>query len=284
MRPWRTCVMATMAVASATACERVVTVTLPDSQPRLVVEARIERVQGNVTGDQVIRLTQTSPYFDSAAPPPAAGATVRVTDDLGASVTFTEPSPGVYTTNALSGSVGRTYTLSISFQGEQYEAVEQLRPVSAIDTLYLAPPEHEHFEDPGGLRAAIDFQEPGGDKNWYLWEQFIEGRRLLGASDEARAPVVANDLGLDGRAVKNFQPFGGRVVLPDQSVLVRQVALSESAFRYFRALGEQTGNDGSPFAVPPASVRGNVRNLTTPDRPALGYFIAAEVAEALVQP
>lgn len=284
MRQWRIALMATMAAASATACERIVSVSLPNEPPRLVVEARIERVQRNVTGNQVIRLTQTSQYFDSTAARPARAAVVRVTDDLGVSVLFTETSPGVYATSALRGDTGRTYTLSISFQGEQYEGVELLHSVAAIDTLYFAPPEHEDFGDPGGLRVAIDFQEPAGDKNWYLWEQFIDGKRLLGASSEFRAPVVASDLGLDGRAVKNFQPFRGRVVLPGQNVLMRQLALSEDAFRYFRAVGEQTSNGGSPFAVPPASVRGNVRNVTAPDRPALGYFIATDVAEARSPP
>ena len=36
---------------------------------------------------------------------------------------------------------------------------------------------------------------------------------------------------------------------------------------------------GSPFAVPPASRRGNVANLTRPAEPALGYFLAVEVHE-----
>jgi hypothetical protein len=62
--------------------------------------------------------------------------------------------------------------------------------------------------------------------------------------------------------------------------VIRQFGISRGMFNYFTPMGEQTSNDGSPFSVPPSSVRGNVRNLTNPTRPALGYFFAAEVAEA----
>jgi hypothetical protein len=270
-----------LAVALA-ACERVVTVQVNEGAKRLVVEARIERVQGNVTGAQVIRLSETNAYFDSSAPPPATGAAVQVTDDQGTIVSFTESPAGVYRTNALVGVVGRTYTLSIIFQGQQYQATEQLLSVAPIDTLYFAPPTQDF--GPMGLRATIDFREPGGVENWYLWEQFVNGTRVLGPDSLFRLPVVFSDLGIDGREQVNFQPFSGMPVVPGEQVLVRQVALSEKVYHYFLALGEQTTNDGSPFAVPAASVRGNVRNLSNPSRPALGYFIAAEVAEARARP
>jgi hypothetical protein len=270
------------ALLALSACERVVSVRLNEGEKRLVVQARIERVRNNVTGSQAIRLSQTNAYFDPSAPPPATGASVQVTDDQGTVVSFAESPPGVYTTSALVGVVGRTYTLSIVLQGQRYEATEQLLPVAPIDTLYFGPPEQDFGGE--GLRATIDFREPGGVDNWYLWEQFVNGKRVLGPDSAFRAPVAASDLGLDGLHLVGFQPFGGMPVVAGQQVLVRQLALSERAYSYFVALGEQTANDGSPFAVPPSSVRGNVRNLTTPLRPALGYFIATEVSEASGRP
>jgi hypothetical protein len=39
------------------------------------------------------------------------------------------------------------------------------------------------------------------------------------------------------------------------------------------------GNNGSPFGVPISGVRGNVANVTTPSRRAVGYFIAGEYTE-----
>ncbi len=50
-------------------------------------------------------------------------------------------------------------------------------------------------------------------------------------------------------------------------------------YRFYLTLNNVTLADGSPFSLPPASLRGNVANLTRPEEPALGYFLAAEVDE-----
>ncbi|MBK8060760.1 MAG: hypothetical protein IPK33_23560 [Gemmatimonadetes bacterium] len=80
--------------------------------------------------------------------------------------------------------------------------------------------------------------------------------------------------------MSEFQPYGGISVAPGQVVTVRQIALSDAGYRYYVALTDQVVNDGSPFAVATASVRGNVANRTRPARRALGYFMAGEVSEA----
>jgi hypothetical protein len=268
--------------AALAGCERVVTLEVPEGPVRLVVEARLERVRGRVSGAQSIRLTTTAPYFAAAAPPPARNAVVRVTDETGAAVTFAESAarPGFYTTDALTLTTGRRYTLAIDYAGQRYEATEVAQPVAAIDALYFAPPAGVRAGAEAGLRATVDLRDPRGVRNWYLWDQFVDGARLLGPDSTTRLRVVATDEGFDGLRVVGYQPYDGARVAPGSTVLVRQVALSESAYRYYFALGDQTFNDGTPFDVPLASVRGNVVNRTDPSRPALGYFIAAEVAEA----
>ena len=268
-----------LVVVATAACERVVSVTVDEAPKRLVVEGRILRTQGAATGDQTIRLNLTSAYFDSSPPPPATGAIVRVTDNLSTTTTFFEASPGVYTTPFLTGVVGRVYTLSIEYAGEFYESADTLRAVAPIDSLYFMLPLTD-FGGVGGLRATIDFTETPGQDNWYLWEQLVNGKRLLGPDSLFRLPLAANDLGIDGRELLEFQPFSGQPVVAKDTVVMRQFGISRGMFTFYTAMGEQTTNDGSPFAVPPSSVRGNVRNLTNPTRPALGYFFAAEVSEA----
>ena len=58
------------------------------------------------------------------------------------------------------------------------------------------------------------------------------------------------------------------------------MSLSEAGYRYYRALSDQSSNNGSPFSVPLGSVRSNIVNLTNSSHRALGYFMASEVAEA----
>jgi hypothetical protein len=263
------------------ACEKVVSLDLPEGTKQLVVEARLERVKGAPTGAQRITLTTTDAYFSNSAQPPARGATVKVVNDAGQAVVFTESptEPGVYVTNGLIAEVGRAYTLQIDYQNERYDATETLQAVAAIDSLYFTA-QSGNFGPKEGLRATIDFRDPASVRNFYLWDQFIDGKRLLYPDTNFRVRVTAPDDGLDGRRIRNFQPYEAVPVKSGASVLVRQVALSETVYRYFVALSDQSSNDGSPFAVPLSSVRSNIANRTNPSHRPLGYFMAAEVAEA----
>lgn len=268
-------------LALAGACERVVDVDLATGERLLVVEGRIERIIGEGAIPQQIRVTTTDRYFSNAVAPAATGATVRVTDDAGHSLAFT-PTPGdasLYVSAPFAAEVGRRYTLHVSWQGEQYEGSDLLTSVAPIDSMYFM--ERNNVIGPReGLRATIDTRDPAGERNYYVWDQLVNGVRLIAADSTFKARVFANDDLVDGKAVTEFQPYGGMVVKPGDLVEVRQISLSEEGYRYYVALTDQVTNDGSPFAVSTASVRGNVANLTRPSRRALGYFMAGEVSSA----
>lgn len=267
------------AALGASGCERVVGLEIPEGPRRLVVEGRLERVIGNVSGGQVILLSTTAPYFSATLPPAATGAVVTVSDSRGRVVPFLESAPGRYTTQALEVVVGEAYTLSIRWNGDEYRASEVARPTVPIDSLYFAPPQPGRFSGTGGVRATIDLRDTRGVRNWYLWDQFVDGVRQLGPDSTFKYRIVAPDDAFDGLDIAGFQPYEGVQIPVGAEVLMRQVGLSEAMYRYYLALSDQVSADGSPFAVPPASVRGNVANVTDPSRFALGYFHAAEVSE-----
>jgi hypothetical protein len=277
MRFIRSCLPLVLVLA---ACERVVDLDVPEGTRRLVVEARLERVIGRVNGNQSITLSTTAPYFSDAPPPPATGATVRVTDDAGEAVTFAETAPGRYTTNQLTVRIGAQYRLTIIYEGQTYESTETAQSVAPIDSLYLESPRPGRFSGTEGVRATIDLVDPPGLGNFYLWDQFIDGVRVLGPDSSFKYRMVAMDDAVDGLTITGFQPYEGIDIPFGSIVLMRQIGLSERMYRYYFAFSDQVSADGSPFAVPPASIRGNVSNLTDPSRFPLGYFYAAEVAEA----
>jgi len=267
--------------AALLGCERVVDLDIAEGPRRLVVEARLERVLGAVSGTQVIRLSTTSPYFDAAASPAAHGAVVTVTDDAGGVTTFTESGvAGVYTTSQLVVVAGRGYSLRIDYDGGRYEASEVAQSDAPIDSLYLDTPQPGRFSGSDGVRATIDFADPAGARNFYLWDQYVNGIRQLGPDTSFKYRVSASDDAFDGILVEGFQPYEGVDIPPGGAVLLRQIGLSEAMFRYYFALSDQVSADGSPFSVPPAGVRGNVANRTDPSRFPLGYFFVAEVSEA----
>ncbi len=274
----------TLSCFSAAACERIVSVSVPDSPARLVVEARLERVRSAVSGTQRIRLTTTDRYFTTAAPPPARGAVVRVVDDSGRVVPFAElaAEPGTYQTTFFVIAVGRRYTLRITYDGQEYVSTETASPAVEIDSLWFVD-RIAKISPQAGLRATIGLRDPPGVKNFYLWDQFVDGRRIVRPDSVGYFRVVASDEFSDGTRIRRLQPYDGVIVNRGQQVRVRQVSISEQAYRFYTALSEQGLNDGSPFGVPPSSLRGNVANLTTPSYHGLGYFIVAEVTEVEAQ-
>jgi hypothetical protein len=280
LRVWRAALTGA-SLTLATACERVVDISVPDGPTRLVVEGRLESVQGAPSSRQSIRLTTTSPYFGNSAPPPARDAMVTVTEDGGPTVTL-RPSatdPAVYVTDSLPTAAGRRYTLRVQWEGDRYEATETMAAVPRIDSLYFRAPRTNNSAS-AGLRATIDLRDTPGVANFYLWDQFIDGKRIVSGDTAFRFRLVLTDQGYQGRAVRGFQPYELNRVTSGQDVIVRQLSISEAMFRYYSALNNQIDGDGSPFSVPPSDAKGNVANVTRPERRALGYFMASEVSEA----
>jgi len=255
-------------------CTRIVDLGLDDAPRQLVVEARLE------AGDtrQQVLLTTTDAFSRSGPLPKATGAVVTVTDDLGMLLPLPEISPGRYQADTPSHHIqaGRTYTLSILWEGEQYQATSPVVAGPTIDSLYLIFRSASLAVGDSGLRAVIDYTDPAGVENYYFWELFVDGERVVSNDPGNQWRVISRDRFYDGQKVVGYLPFDEEVVLPGQFIQLRQLAITEEAYRYYFAFYDQATGGGSPFSTPPASVRGNVQNLTRPEHRALGFFLAAE--------
>jgi hypothetical protein len=59
------------------------------------------------------------------------------------------------------------------------------------------------------------------------------------------------------------------------SILVKQLALSESAYNYWEMVRINSTELGGLYETQPVAIKGNLVNLTDPDKEVLGYFSAA---------
>ena len=267
-------------------CEEVIELELADGETRLVVEGRIEKPQGTAVSQQEIRLTLTDDYFSQEHTPPATGAEVVVYDDTGNSFQFQEvvAEPGLYSCEALLAETGRTYTLTIEYAGETYSAEETLLPVAPIDSLYQVYQEDSRpfgnaGSGAGGWVPMIDYSDPAGVENFYQWEVYVNGVYVIEADPGNLFRLIQSDELYDGQQVEGHTPDGNLFLDPGQVVLIRQLSLSNIGFDYLSLFFSQSAERGL-FDTPPATIRGNVANDTDPDHYPLGYFGAAEVAEA----
>lgn len=263
-----------------TGCDEEVDVTLPPTPDRLIVEGRVEKIKGVTDYEQRITLSLLNDFFDQSQTPRVSDATVEVRDSQGNIYSYihNESTPGQYVNTQLRGETGETYTLSILWNGQVFEATETLKSVPELEAVYQQFEEENVFED-GGIKVAIDFTDPAGEDNYYFWELFSGGVNTIQADPGNSGNVIAKDEFWDGQKIEGYFPNEEKAFTPGDEVVIRHIGISEATYDYLFLLFEQTGQTGQLIDVPPALIRGNIRNLTDPDNFAMGYFGASEVDE-----
>ena len=63
------------------------------------------------------------------------------------------------------------------------------------------------------------------------------------------------------------------------SILVRQYAITEDAYNYWLQIQKTTDNPGTLFDVQPVQLVGNIRCITNPTEPVIGYLSASTVQQ-----
>ena len=120
--------------------------------------------------------------------------------------------------------------------------------------------------------------DPADQTNYYYWEQYQDGVSFIQPNPGTKFSLVSSDELYNGQFVRGRLVDDDIIYTPGQTGLIRQIALSEFAYKYYFAIFDQEGSRGN-LSSPPAPIRGNIENTTNPDNYALGYFYAAEISE-----
>ncbi|MAU70724.1 MAG: hypothetical protein CML04_01390 [Pseudozobellia sp.] len=255
------------------ACEDVVEIDVPESNPRLVIEASLDWEKGSLGNNQSITLNNTTTYFDDERLNPVSDAIVTVYNvETASEFRFLEQEAGVYSTDTFIPLIDNTYRLEVLYEGETYVAEERMTSVATIDSLTQS---REEGFDKDLLELNIYFSDPENEVNSYLiWcesnkdlfpymfdinDEFINGNQVHHTYEK------------DDDIDNGLYPFE-----PDEIVEVKLFGISENYYRYIGLLISQSGG-GNPFGAVPATLRGNIVNTTNRENYALGYFRTAEV-------
>ncbi|MEM9389354.1 MAG: DUF4249 domain-containing protein [Bacteroidota bacterium] len=265
-------------------CDEEIDLTLDSPTARLVVEGRIEKIIGKTDYEQQIILSTLNDFFDQSQTPRVADALVSVSDSKGNMFVYAHDpqTNGRYTNSELKGIVGETYTLTVEWNDQTYQAEETLISVPELERVYQQFEEENAFEDEG-IKVAIDFTDPQGIDNYYFWELFSDGINQITPDPGNSGNVIAKDEFYDGQFIEGYFPSEEQVYLPGDEVTVRHIGISKEYYNYLFLLFEQTGQTGQLIDVPPALIKGNIRNLTDSNNIAMGYFGASEVDEETIQ-
>jgi len=257
-------------------CNDVIDLDVPNATPKLVIEASLDWEKGTLGNEQVIKLSNTKPYFDAATSDIVTGASVKVTnDDNGTEFLFIDQNNGKYTTSNFIPILNQSYTLQVIYNNETYSAQETLMPVSDIINIEQS---YEGGFDDEVLDVSIYFQDPAEEDNFYL-VRFKEVGDVFAELEDISDEFINGNL-IDTWFEKeddddtNEEPF-----IPGDIVNIDLHGISQRYHNYIRLLIEQSNSGGDPFSAVPAALRGNCINKINPDNYALGYFRLTEVTK-----
>ncbi len=237
-------------------CKKVIDVNLNDADPQIVIEGNVL----STPGPYYVQISKTVNYSANNQFPAVTGATVIIRDiTAGQSDTLTELPQGRYATKKLNGIEGRTYQLQVITAGKVYSANSKMPAAAQLDSVSF-----EKISRPGSKTdwyAVINYQDPLGTSNYYLFTLFVNGRKINNT-------FAYDDRFSDGRYVSRTLRTDSAYINPGDSVRVVMQHMGKEGFDYYSSFSQVTGN-GALQTISPANPNSNLSGG------ALGYFIAS---------
>lgn len=254
-------------------CQEVITVELPNQEPKLIVDALI-RIDTTISSTLVtVSIRQTSDFFGEISPVSVDQITMSNLDNPGNNtdqvLDETEPGSGIYQQFFSTEELTRDrWFLQINYQGEFYVAESLMQYSVPIDQLTIGD---------GSLFSGdvtellVRYSDIGGREDYYLFDY---------GNDDFFA---SEDVFYDGQQFE-FSYFYDEQFNSGDTLTVSIMGIDRDFFNYMNLLREQSEGGFGPFATPAVSVRGNLINATDinnndnynnvndPDNYALGYF------------
>ncbi len=253
-------------------CQKIVEPGLETGPERLVIDARINLFKGEPSNYQFVKLERSTAFYQENKPP-ATGAVVTVTDDLGNTFNYqnSNTEPGLYEHMSFTPEIGRTYTLRIEYNGHTYEARETLTAVPEIERLFNTL-SSIGFEDEEKIRLNIQFTDPVGPGNHYMWEAYFPN-----APDTTVFFQIEDDDFLDGNLLLDYPLFLADLEFEEGELIeVHQSSIPKESYDYYTILLSNIQPTGG-FGTTPVTPRSNIANITNTDHYPLGHFKVSQV-------
>lgn len=254
-------------------CVTDIDVNEPDTSDRLIFDAEIE-ISGvdSIDRVQVIYIYHMGGFDRNIRP--VEGAEVVVSDQEGNEFIFTmneELDAYVCTHFFASDLGGSEYKLKVEVAGEEYVASEKRLPTPTIDSVVLLSSRSKNA-DYHINSYKIFFEDEVNESNRYMLTGLVNGKEFVRTSGDDSFTDVKGVFDDRFETESNVSViYIGDYYLLGDTVSFKLEQISEPFFRYFNILTSQT-YQGSPFSPAPATVRGNVVNITDPKHYPLGYF------------
>lgn len=260
-------------------CETDFQADLKQAEKILVVDAWVTQEFKK----QEIRVYYSKPYFDNSTVELIQGAVVKIEDLQSGEVYNFLPDQNAYSwtpQNEALGKVGNSYKLSVTVQGETFEAIAKLGRVPEIDTITFEYKEKDLLIKSDYYSAEFLATDPEGKGDTYWIKVFKNGQFLSKPSELNMAFDAGFSSGqsVDGKPFistirKDFiNPFDnvegkkGEIkppYLPGDKVRVEIHSIDQPGYEFLYQLYYQInrpGGFGELFSIPLANVPTNLES------------------------
>jgi hypothetical protein len=243
-------------VCLSCSCKKIIDLDLDKASQQIIIEGNIT----NQRGMQIVRISRSVAVSEPSSYPAVSGAIVTITDDRGNNYNLKESYPGTYAVFDVTGRAGRTYTLHVTVEGQDYTAVSKMPEPVKLDSLTAS---EESFGSETRTIVAVNFKDPTPMLNYYLFKMTINGVKVDRIFSDS-------DFFTDGRTVKRdlYLTDDDLEIKVGDNVSVEMQSIDLPIYTYWRSLEQQYSS-------------GNPNDVTTPSNPpnnlsnkALGYFSA----------
>lgn len=220
-------------------CEKVIDLDLNSTNPKVVIEASIN----NEPGPYQVRVTRTVNY-DAPEENFINNALVIIQDDLGAIDTLLSIGNGVYQTQSTVGAIGRTYTLSVSVEGETYTHSSYMHDLVELDTV-IAELTVNPFTFEPQMMVTGKFTDPGTPNDYYRMFFFVRGKDTISGYADF---ILIDDP--DSDSPVELQRRLREDLIPNDTIDVELRHIDRFAYDYYFTLSELIDAGFAPQGIP----------------------------------
>tara|TARA_B110001452_G_scaffold151191_1_gene125772 strand:+ start:979 stop:1773 length:795 start_codon:yes stop_codon:yes gene_type:complete len=248
-------------------CEDVIDIEVSSSESKLIIDAIFEVYHNHtpVTANTVVKLRESTNYFDDEIPAITNPATVLLKDltndidiifeDNNSDGNFLPVNPFIPIENV-------DYELNIFYNEDLYQSQSKLITTTGFSEVYQGNSTLFTGEE---IEVNVSFIDDVNTENNYLFN----------FSNDLFLPI--QDRFFNG-STYNFSFFyqEDEVEIPS-TVLIKMSGVTKEYLTYFNVLISQSGQQaGGPFETIPSSLLGNIVNTTNNKNFPLGYFHISE--------
>jgi len=240
-------------------CQKVIDVNLDETEKKYVIEGIIT----DQSGQCEVIITETKDFNEDNNFSPISGASVSITDNsTGITTSLSEEPGGTYKHATLAGISGRTYTLHVSINGNEYTASSTVPQLVNMDTIYVS--DDTWFDGKAIKMANIEYDDPAGISNYYKFVRYLNGvktKHIFNNNDDLTdGRHTTTTLFIDGNDNEEDKLKSG------DTMKIDMLCIDADVYKYWYSM-EQSATGEAQSAAP-------ANPVTNISGGALGYFSA----------